>query len=181
MRQKSLGLIPGHMTLEHLQEAHIQQFQEVLVHMCACVVSPGLEMHATATQNLRVWLNGVLQPTSPNANIPFQADTFQIPANTQVIAMKCDDTPNFFNGFCMASFDNGLKTDASWKCSVDFEEGWMDVGFDDRAWWSAYTVLTNQDASEQPSGQLVTTIDPDAHWLSGIGYQNDTYCRKTFG
>ena len=149
-------------------QAHVETFC-VIVDQCAS----GLQMEATATSNLVVWLDGVEQPMSPNADSLLVTDTFTVPAETQVVAMKCDDSSDSYSGFCMASFGNGGATDGTWRCSADPEAGWTAVGFDDSAWDYGLEVMANEDY-----GGGVPNIPNDVFWIMAVGYQQTSYCRK---
>ena len=150
-------------------------------------------MNATATGNLVVYLDGVQQPISPNADIMFKADSFEIPPSTSVIAMKCDDNEDSYNGYCRASFDNGWVTDDrddSWRCTGELEEGWFEVDhYDDSAWWidtwgstSGFSVGVYGDWWDGADWPEMSDINADAQWL-GSHVMNDAtvYCRRHVG
>ena len=95
--------------------------------------------------NLVLYIDGVELPTSPNADVMYKADSFEIPPSICAVAMKCDVSNLSANGFCMASSDNGYVTDDTWRCTIAFEEGWYEVDYGDSSWPAAFTVVTNEE------------------------------------
>ncbi|KAK6174145.1 hypothetical protein SNE40_017476 [Patella caerulea] len=85
-----------------------------------------------------------------------------IPHSTKVLAIKCES----WGGQCGLSviLSNGVKTDTSWKCSDNEEDGWNTAGFDDKDW---------RNAKLSPSGgDLIWTTE--SLWSTGA-----IYCRKS--
>ena len=147
---------------------------------------------ATCSGTMRVWIDEEINPTNS-----FYGDDWKNPADydsphcAQVIAIQCTDEEDIGIGI-LASMSNGVGnvtsngvvTDASWKCSRNYESKWRVVGFDDSAWSSATVYGPNPTS---PWNHTFTGILATASWI-GIGNRYDTqphgtgpvlYCRKT--
>ena len=90
-----------------------------------------------------------------------------------------------------AQYNGGLLiTDASWKCSREYEDGWSDCGFDDSNWSNAVEIQQNNDI---PSFTASLSLLPEqeqelwsqyplyevANWIwADSGARSTVYCRK---
>lgn len=102
---------------------------------CSCIggfTGPRCEEYPETPMMMNVTCDNIIQTlildgveqAAPDANVNQwqMASTYSIPAGTQVVGVKCENT----NGIAglLASFDNGQVTDASWECSVEsFDSG----------------------------------------------------------
>ena len=134
-------------------------------------------MSVTAVNNLVVYLDGVEQPVSPNAARTYTMDSFEVSSFIRTIALKCKGRFNGFS-FCLASLDNGMISDASWRCSIGYQEGWYEVNFDDSGWGEAACTGTNVHYGDIQSRHYVDGIVDEALWITG-GRSITSYCRKS--
>ena len=138
------------------------------------------ELAITADNKLILYIDGVEVTDLQCDNAAPQADFVPLPASTQVIAASGQKTGKD-GGFLGSS--GTFVTDASWKCTDQFHEGWQGVAFDDSAWEAAYEV--------RPHGikpwQDVEGIRDDAFWIwvaarrTRSNEEKDVYCRKNLG
>ena len=89
-----------------------------------------------------------------------------------VIAIKC---VRFFRDTgIIGSFDNGLVTDASWKCVSSYYTDWMLVSFNDSSWPQA--------KEQSDSKHLFVNISPNATLIWSLDTNKRTvYCRRRLG
>lgn len=107
--------------------------------------------------------------------------TYDIADDVKIIAVNCQNIGNW--GGLIASFDNGLTSDNTWRCSSNNEAGWYDEDFDDSNWNIAYVIEDNT------SGNGGWNYDDDfperAKWIwkDGNYYYETThsYCRGKLG
>ena len=106
-----------------------------------------------------IWANGV---------------TLNLTGTYGVLALYADSTT--YLGI-LASTSTGVVTDASWKCSTQYEIGWDEPGFDDAA-WSQARVLGGNDGSHVVT---VAAISPQAKWIwtQDMNAIGEAHCRKT--
>ena len=96
-------------------------------------------------------------------------------ASTCVLAVQGVDQGGGYVGI-LASTSTGVVSDASWKCSAVWQNGWHLSGFDDAAWAQARIVATNGVAPWGP----VPAISSHAKWIWAQGsYGGTVYCRRT--
>jgi hypothetical protein len=74
-------------------------------------------------------------------------------------------------GRILASFSNGVRSDASWKCTTTAHSGWHTTKYDDSAWPNAVVHGAN--------GNTVSGIPSDVMWI-GVRNTNAAqfYCRR---
>lgn len=95
-----------------------------------------------------------------------------IPGYTQVIAIKGYDTGG--DKGIIASLDNGMVTDSSWKCTATAETGWNEAWFDDSFWPAATVVGSN---GGEPWGSKTKNISCNAKWIWSANNGDTVYCR----
>lgn len=105
---------------------------------------------------------------------------YDIADDAKIIAVNCQNTGSW--GGLIASFDNGLTSDNTWRCSSNNESGWYDEDFDDSGWNTAYVIEENQ---WDNGGRSYEYDFPDrATWIwKDKNYYEAThaYCRGTIG
>ena len=139
---------------------------------------------ATCDDVMDVYVNGIpiTLPSAETVTYPLTS-TFQInPGNrntcSNVLAIRCRDT-GIIAGI-LASADNGLITDSSWRCSDKYEQGWALPGFTENPehWKQASTYGRN---GAHP-WQFLKSISPYANWIwtdRNDGTTNmHVHCRK---
>ena len=87
-----------------------------------------MTLRATCNDTMKVFFDGYLQPETAAMGRWNETSYLNIPANTNVLAIKCKNS-EYQNGI-PASSSTGLKTDASWQCSSVYVDGWTLPGFD---------------------------------------------------
>ncbi|XP_050398390.2 uncharacterized protein LOC126816177 [Patella vulgata] len=98
-----------------------------------------------------------------NDNIWNAMSSINIPGSTQLVAIRCYN----LEGWCgiNVGLSNGVRTDTTWKCSEEEEEGWNTVGFNDSAWNKA---------------KLLQRSNVDWIWTNDNAMDMGTiYCRKS--
>ncbi|XP_068676816.1 uncharacterized protein [Montipora foliosa] len=96
---------------------------------------------------------------------------FYFPANLQTVAVYVKN--NGGPGGFLASFGNGIVTDASWKCTNQNVRNWQTAGFDDRKWPAAFAYRANS------VNIKINGIASEAKWI-GTRQRNakGLYCRR---
>lgn len=130
----------------------------------------------------KFWLfvDGVSIPDAENG-VWNNVITVTIPGDAQVFAVKAENAET--NDGIIASLDNGVITNSSWKCTGTPETGWNKVGFDDSQWPAAAVVASN---GEAPWG-LLPGISSAAKRIWTVNHYNTSgnnqdmtvYCRTT--
>ncbi|XP_050413593.1 SCO-spondin [Patella vulgata] len=126
---------------------------------------------ATCDNQMSFYADGVLYSNANDNNWP-RSSPVSIPGDTQVVAVKCVDQ-GVVGGIKLA-LSNGIKTDATWKCSAKYEKGWNLPGFDDGAWENA--ILASYNWGSNPS-----SLNGKAEWIWTSGYRGEdliVYCRR---
>ena len=94
--------------------------------------------------------------------------------NTCVLAVQGVDQGGGYVGI-LASTSTGVVSDATWKCSAVWQNGWHQSGFDDASWAQARIVASHGVA---PWG-TVSGISSHAKWIWAQGsYGGTVYCRR---
>ena len=142
---------------------------------CLSGLKSAIKGNLTCSFYLDVYVDG--QKTGYNENhnnIGHQI----IAAGSSVIAVKCRCKIPPCGGTILASFDNGLVTDGSWKCTTILQPGWYYKNFDDSQWQSAISHGVNRD-NPMPWGKKDGFSD-EAHFIWTDNYNSDhvVYCRK---
>ena len=103
---------------------------------------------------------------------------YELMAGSYVIALSCKASPPPWSGGILASFDNGLVTDPSWKCITTATFGWNTRNYQDHDWPMATSYGPNYPWT-LPWGEI-PSIDKNAVWIWSKDNQNDTeiYCRR---
>ena len=125
-------------------------------------------MALTADDQATIWVNQVLVTKPLNNNIWNKAQNYEFPECLRVIAVAI--TNNGGPGGLLASFDNGVITDNSWRCSETVPlHQWTSFDFDD-------SVMPR--ATVYGGHSLISTISPKAFWI-GTGNPNapKMFCR----
>ena len=101
-----------------------------------------------------------------------------IDIGSNVIAVKCRCKLPPCGGTIIASFDNGLVTDTSWKCTTQLHTGWYFEHFDDSGWNAAESNGLNN-MTTMPWGEIAN-ISGEAHFIWTTSSKDDhvVYCRK---
>ncbi|KAK6174125.1 hypothetical protein SNE40_017458 [Patella caerulea] len=94
------------------------------------------------------------------------ASPINIPGSTRLIAIRCENW-SWTRGLNV-NLSNGVRSDASWKCSDEEEDGWNTVSFNDSSWRNA---------------ELIDNFNTYWIWTTEDAYDSrDTiYCRKFIG
>ena len=133
------------------------------------------EGNLTCNNYMDVFVDGKKTGYNENySNINHQ--TIDIGSNVIAIKCRCKFPP--CGGMIIASFDNGLVTDSSWKCTTQLQTGWYFEHFDDSGWNAAKSFGTNVQPP-LPWGKI-SEISGDAHfiWTTSINDDHVVYCRK---
>ena len=94
-----------------------------------------------------------------------------------MIGLVCEDEGGNYKGL-LASLDNGVVSDASWKCSSSAPSGWSSPGFDDTTWQNANVIGQNGIAPWNMRSDFASS----AQWIWGASSsENPIYCRHTVG
>ena len=129
-------------------------------------------VRATCDDYMEVWVDGLEIQGLPNRDIFRVSDRFSIPASTNVLAIKCTDDPSNNDAMILVSGDNGISSDATWRCARILDQGWTQPYFHETAgvWQSA--VLLGM--------RTVTGINPAVHAVTSNPTARTIYCRKVF-
>ena len=131
---------------------------------------------------MTLYIDGVLQDApAGELNVWRETSTFSMSECTQLLAISCLDLGTI--GGTLASADNGMVTDSTWRCSDTLEAGWEMPEFVESpgVWQSATDHGTN---GVMPWG-MVDGIDPAAKWIwtrDNVTPQGEktTYCRREY-
>ena len=130
------------------------------------------KLFATCDNKMKVYIDGVLHEDD---NMLDWQKTSTIPLNsdTRVMAIECEDVGS--QEGILASTNDGMVTDGSWKCSPEAVEGWTDPDFDDSSWGAPSVIGGNGIGpwGERPG------IAGEAQWIWPEGDSSLAYCRKT--
>lgn len=104
---------------------------------------------------------------------------YQIMSGSHVIALSCKGSASAWEGGILASFENGLVTDTSWKCTTTARYGWNMRTYRDDDWPTASSYGGNS-KSTLPWGEI-SSIDDKAVWIWSSDNKKDTevYCRHS--
>lgn len=133
-------------------------------------------MVATCDNEMKVYFDGLLQAASSSELQNWrQSSTFMVPPRTRVIGIECLDLGDV--GGTLASFSDGMVTDARWQCSSQASSNWASSKFTD-TWPDAYEIGPNF-AREQWG--TIHGINISAQWIWTHGWQGENtkvYCRS---
>ena len=106
-----------------------------------------------------------------------QAVNFAIPRNTQVVAIKAENTAKERPSI-IGSFNDGVVTDANWKCTSNKYGKWERSDFDDAPWSDAVEISGNSGDGGTGTDLIIGTLT-QAKWIRTAGVKNRTmmYCR----
>ena len=121
---------------------------------------------------MKVYVDGELY-NDANMNDWQKPSTIALMSDTKVVAIECEDVGS--QEGILASTNDGMLTDGSWKCSPEAVDGWTSPEFDDSAWAAPKQLGLNGMA---PWGN-VPGISKDAQWIWPEGGDALAYCRKT--
>ena len=95
-----------------------------------------------------------------------------------MVALSCKGSTQSWKGGILGSFDNGLVTDTSWKCTATATYGWNMRIYQDDDWPMAVSHGPNSH-STLPWGEI-QSIDKKAAWIWTKDNKNDIqiYCRR---
>ena len=102
-----------------------------------------------------------------------KTSTIPMSSDTRVMAIECEDVGS--QEGILASTNDGVVTDGSWKCSPEAIEGWTNPDFDDSAWGAPKVIGAN---GIGPWGDR-PGIAGEAQWIWPEGDSSLAYCRKT--
>lgn len=131
-------------------------------------------------QIIELYLDGTQVTGLKNKDTWGAVDTVHVPAATKVIAIKGFDYGQIAGILASGTF---YKTDASWKCTNVYSDGWAAASFDDSAWPAATEIDVN---GASPWGPIAG-ISNDAKWIwtakftYGPDSDRTVYCRKKPG
>ena len=102
---------------------------------------------------------------------------FKFPSTTQVIVIHGTDTGGI--GGIIGNFSNGILTDATWKCTKIWYEGWNTAEYDDSFWPIAVADATRIHLF-QGFEAVEAHFDKKASWIWTSDRINDdnVYCRR---
>ena len=134
-----------------------------------------MTLHANCDDEMKVYFDGVLQPSDPAMATFKLSSELTIPGGTQVLAIECLNTDGV-EGF-LASTDKGVVTDETWSCSRDLVEGWTGPGFQDTS-GSFIPPVVQATNGEAPWG-FIEGIEGRANWIRPkTSSSRQAYCRK---
>ncbi|XP_050396179.1 mucin-2 [Patella vulgata] len=96
-------------------------------------------------------------------DIKYKPSTINIPSSTKLVAIRCKNQEGVRG--LNVGLSNGVRTDTTWKCSVEEEGGWNTVGFNDSAWNNPKLLLVS-------NGDWIGTNENPRH-------RGTIYCRKS--
>ncbi|XP_022788848.1 uncharacterized protein LOC111328634 [Stylophora pistillata] len=136
-----------------------------------------ITLNITCDNNLYLYVDGkYLGGGATNAS---QKDfrTYKIMSRSHVVALHCTASTPPWKGGILGSFENGLVTDTSWKCTTTAEYGWNMISYRDDDWPMAIHHGANSD-STLPWGSI-SSIDKNAVWIWSNDNENDSevFCR----
>ena len=138
-----------------------------------------MTLHANCDDEMKVYFDGVLQPSDPAMATFKLSSELTIPGGTQVLAIECLNTDGV-EGF-LASTDKGVVTDATWSCSRNTVEGWTEPGFQDTSGSFTPPVLQGTNTGFNEIHRFIEGIDRRANWIrpeTDESAPSHAYCRK---
>jgi len=119
------------------------------------------QLSATCTSRMKVYFDGVEQTKQDNDQDPEMVSTFDIPEDTKVIAIECDNANSQDSGDILASTEDGLFTDSSWTCTSNSNiPDWTAADFED-----PNGDFTEAIAISENSGPSIEDISEDAQFI----------------
>ncbi|MDP6946958.1 MAG: hypothetical protein QF464_22605, partial [Myxococcota bacterium] len=128
-------------------------------------------LHVTADDTLdAVWVDGVEQqlPMDTTPGDWKQESVVAFEGSWQVVALQFSNLGPTDTAV-LASFESGLVTDGTWRCSSTPEAGWEATCFDDSGWSPAIALAAN--GSEPWVGEPalpVAGISESAYWIGAV-------------
>ena len=103
--------------------------------------------------------------------------TNEIMPHSHVVAIRCTASTPPWQGGILGSFENGLVTDTSWRCTTSAEYGWNMRSYRDDDWPMATSHGANS-PSTLPWGNI-DSIDKKAAWIWSSDNKDDSevFCR----
>ncbi|XP_015763702.1 PREDICTED: uncharacterized protein LOC107342725 [Acropora digitifera] len=129
----------------------------------------GMEAKINGDDQVFIYVNGrFIGVDNGKWKIP---TSFYFPASLQIIGIYVKNRGG--NAGFIASFGNGLVSDASWKCTTQNIRNWPTASFDDKNWPAAVVYSSNSGAAK------VNGIASDAKWI-GTRQRNvkGFFCRR---
>jgi len=124
-------------------------------------VNTGSQLSATCTSRMKVYFDGVEQTEQDNDQDPEMVSTFDIPEDTKVIAIECDNANSQDSGDILASTEDGLFTDSSWTCTSNNNiPDWTAADFED-----LNGDFTEAIAISENSGPSIEDISEEAQFI----------------
>ena len=140
--------------------------------------SPGeaMTLHATCHNEMKVYFDGVLQPSDPAMAHYWLSSQLTIPGGTQVLAIECLNREG--QEGILASTDKGVVTDETWSCSRDPVDGWTGPGFQDTS--GSFTTPVLQGTNGAAPWGFIKGIEGRATWIRPKTRPNSrqAYCRR---
>lgn len=121
----------------------------------------------------QLFLNGNEINDLKNANNRYDLDAVMLPIDAKVIAVKGTNKDDDDAGILASSSDGFISTNTSWKCSKEYEKGWVGVDFDDSKWPQASVVTS---ANNKP----IVGISHHASWIWTDNYKPDNGDKEVF-
>ncbi|ESO04900.1 hypothetical protein HELRODRAFT_171902 [Helobdella robusta] len=126
---------------------------------------------------LEFYLNGKNIPVAsnfPNAKMWNIADTYNMTGNVHVIALKTYNQGKR-GGFIASTADNYILTNETWKCTMNYYDGWNKMNYND-SFWPATRVAPWPTASN-----YYPPLSSAAKWIvDSTDCSNcNIYCRKS--
>ena len=135
-----------------------------------------MTLHATCDDVMKVYFDGVPQPSDPAMANYKQSSELTIPGRTQVLAIECNNDKGGAEGI-LASIDNGVVTDETWSCSRDPVDGWTRPGFQDTS--GSFTPPVLQGTNGAAPWGVIEGIKGRATWIRPkTSSSRQAYCRK---
>ncbi|ESO04910.1 hypothetical protein HELRODRAFT_171912 [Helobdella robusta] len=116
----------------------------------------------------------------PNAKNWSQLDTFNMPSEPFVIALKAYNM--LFNGGMIAKTPDGyILTNETWKCTTKYYEGWHKISYND-SFWPAGSYSKKLNDTDWLSDPYLVSIFSGADWITNVTACKKCaiYCRKNF-
>ncbi|ESO04920.1 hypothetical protein HELRODRAFT_171922 [Helobdella robusta] len=116
-----------------------------------------------------------LQPNFPHALDITTPDRYNLTGNVYVVAAKLHNNMAA-GGFIASTADNYILTNETWKCTMNYYDGWYKINYNDSFWPAAQLEIWQGDST------INSFFSKEAKW---INHPNDCpncdfFCRKSF-
>ncbi|ESO04725.1 hypothetical protein HELRODRAFT_172400 [Helobdella robusta] len=111
----------------------------------------------------------------PNAVYWNRPDSYNLEGDIHVLALKMYNN-EFSGGFIASTPDDYILTNKTWKCTLEYYDGWYKIHYNDSLWPDAKLQSWDKDA------KLLTYFSPNAKWIIDSTDCKSClfFCRKSF-